>query len=65
MKEGKPGGVPCPHLTKEYQCDIFDSPDRPDVCSGFTPEKMFCGNKRSEAIEILAKLEGLKCWEHL
>jgi hypothetical protein len=62
---GKPGGEPCPHLTQNLQCDIFDSPQRPAVCGGFKPEPEFCGTCRNEAIEILAKLEGLSSWEHL
>jgi hypothetical protein len=65
MKEGKPGGVSCPHLTSDYKCDIFYSPERPGVCAGFTPEHPFCGNNRDEAIEILAQLQGLSTWKHL
>ncbi|MCU4156957.1 YkgJ family cysteine cluster protein [Carboxylicivirga sp. A043] len=65
LPEGKPGGVPCPHLTQNLQCEIFDSPERPDVCGGFKPEAEFCGTCRSDAIEILAKLQGLTRWEHL
>ncbi|WP_430812798.1 MULTISPECIES: YkgJ family cysteine cluster protein [unclassified Carboxylicivirga] len=62
---GKVGGVPCPHLTSDYRCDIFNSPERPAVCAGFRAEKIVCGNNRSEAIEILADLEGLTTWKHL
>ncbi|WP_289055158.1 YkgJ family cysteine cluster protein [Carboxylicivirga marina] len=65
LPEGKPGGVACPHLTDGYRCDIFDSPQRPQVCGGFTPEPDFCGSCRSEAIAILAQLQGLAEWKHL
>lgn len=65
LSGGKPGGVPCPHLTEGMQCDIFNSPNRPAVCDGFMPEPEFCGSCRNEAIEILAKLQGLRSWEHL
>ncbi len=65
MPNGKKGGVPCAHLTDDYKCDIFNSPLRPAVCGGFTPEKAFCGNTRAEAISILAQLEGLTTWNNL
>ncbi len=65
MPGGKPGGVPCPHLTIDYRCKIFNSPDRPAVCEGFKAEKEFCGSSRSEAIEILSQLQGLQEWKHL
>ncbi|MBZ4677080.1 MAG: Flagellin N-methylase [Anaerophaga sp.] len=57
MPDGKPAGVPCIHLTDDYRCAIFDSPDRPAVCAGFKPEKMICGNTRQEALKILSELE--------
>ena len=65
MPNGKPGGVPCPHLTPDLRCDIFNSPERPEVCSGFKAELIICGHERSEAVATLAQLEGLVAWEHL
>ncbi len=62
---GKRAGEKCKHLTDDLLCDIFDSPDRPAVCGGFTPEKLFCGDCREYAVETLAKLEGLSEWQHL
>ncbi len=56
MPEGKPAGVRCIHLTDDYRCDIFGSPDRPKVCSDFQPEPEFCGNNRDEALRILYAL---------
>ena len=58
MENGKPAGVRCIHLTEDYRCDIFNSPDRPDVCAGFMPEPEFCGSTREEAMKILTELEG-------
>lgn len=57
MPHGKPAGMPCIHLTDTYQCTIFGSADRPQVCKGFMAEKSFCGNSQSEAMEILTNLE--------
>ncbi|MCG8699397.1 MAG: YkgJ family cysteine cluster protein [Bacteroidales bacterium] len=56
MPKGKPAGIKCIHLTDDYLCGIFDSPDRPAVCSIFKAEEGFCGKSRSEAIEILRQL---------
>jgi Fe-S-cluster containining protein len=57
MENGKPAGVRCIHLTDDYRCDIFDSPDRPGVCAGFMAEPDFCGSSREEAMKILTMLE--------
>ncbi|HKL72163.1 MAG TPA: YkgJ family cysteine cluster protein [Marinilabiliaceae bacterium] len=57
MPNGKPAGMPCIHLTDNYQCLLFGSDERPQVCRGFKPEKIFCGNTQAEAIEILSNLE--------
>jgi hypothetical protein len=59
MPNGKPAGVRCIHLTGDYKCAIFNSPDRPKVCGGFKAETLVCGNNREEAINILSELEGL------
>lgn len=60
MPAGKPGGVRCIHLTNDFKCAIFTSPDRPKVCDGFKAELLVCGNSRSEALDILCELEGIK-----
>jgi uncharacterized protein len=52
MPEGKPAGVRCIHLTPELKCDIFYDALRPDVCSGFKPEYLFCKNSAEEAREV-------------
>ncbi len=59
MENGKPVGVRCIHLAEDYSCDIFDSPDRPDVRAGFMPETEFCGSSREDAKKILTMLEQL------
>lgn len=57
LPEGKPAGVPCPHLTAELRCAIFGRPERPAVCSGLQPAADMCGADREHAIAWLARLE--------
>ncbi len=57
MPFGKPAGVPCIHLTDEYACAIFDSPERPEVCKTFAAEPIICGDSRADALQILKSLE--------
>ncbi|HKK58972.1 MAG TPA: YkgJ family cysteine cluster protein [Salinivirga sp.] len=57
MPDGKPAGVRCIHLSDDYRCLIFDSPDRPAVCADFQAEPGVCGTNRDEALEILGNLE--------
>jgi len=59
MPDGKPAGVRCVNLSEDLKCTIFDSPQRPKVCAGFKPEKLFCGDSANEAYSILAGLEGI------
>ncbi|PLX20824.1 MAG: hypothetical protein C0597_03830 [Marinilabiliales bacterium] len=59
MPDGKPAGTACIHLADDFSCKIFNSPNRPKVCSGFQPEKIFCGESAVEAYEIIASLEGI------
>ncbi len=56
MPEGKPAGVRCLHLMEDYKCALFNSPERPAVCSAFKPEPEFCGATREEALRILSDL---------
>jgi len=56
MPEGKPAGVRCIHLLDDYRCAIYNSPEKPLVCSDFIPEPEFCGNDREEALQILNHL---------
>ncbi|MGM0565742.1 MAG: YkgJ family cysteine cluster protein [Bacteroidota bacterium] len=57
MPDGKPAGVRCIHLTKDYKCGIFHSPDRPKVCADFMADEAVCGTHRAEALSILTMLE--------
>ena len=57
MPAGKPAGVACIHLTKDFLCGIFGRADRPEVCKSFMAEKIICGENRDEALIILSGLE--------
>ena len=57
MPQGKPGGVPCIHLSDDFSCLIYDHPGRPKVCADFKAEPAFCGCNREEALMLLGKLE--------
>ncbi|OFX23644.1 MAG: hypothetical protein A2041_11595 [Bacteroidetes bacterium GWA2_31_9b] len=59
MPNGKPAGVRCINLSEDLKCTIFESSQRPKVCEGFKPEKLFCGDSANEAYSILAGLEGI------
>lgn len=59
MPNGKPGGVRCIHLTDDWLCAIFFSPDRPRVCDGFKFDPLVCGKHRDQALAILGELEGV------
>jgi uncharacterized protein len=56
MVNGKPAGVRCVNLMDDYRCSIYNDPDYPKVCAGFTAEKEFCGENREEAMRILGSL---------
>jgi uncharacterized protein len=50
MPFGKPAGVRCVQLLEDLKCALFNDPDRPEVCFGFKPDPLFCGNSPEEAI---------------
>jgi Fe-S-cluster containining protein len=56
MPHGKPAGVPCIHLDKDFRCLLFGKENRPKVCIDFRPEPTICGNSRKEALEIISSL---------
>lgn len=56
MPGGKPAGVRCIHLADDMSCAIYNSPEKPKVCSDFMAEAEFCGNSREEALRILMSL---------
>lgn len=57
MPQGKPGGVPCIHLSEDYSCKIYGHPGRPRVCDDFKADPEICGTSREEALILLGKLE--------
>lgn len=57
MPDGKPAGVRCIHLEKDYRCALFGKPERPKVCIDFQAEEIICGNSGEEALKIISKLE--------
>jgi Fe-S-cluster containining protein len=57
MDNGKPAGVRCIHLTDDYRCAIFNSPERPVVCGDLKPLNEMCGKSRDEALSYLDYLE--------
>ena len=56
MPDGKPAGVRCIHLLEDFRCGIYDTDQKPKVCSDFKAEPEFCGNSRAEALLILSSL---------
>ncbi len=57
MPQGKPAGVRCMHLTEDYRCALFGTPERPDVCTRLRPMPEMCGETRTEALAYLEWLE--------
>ena len=54
---GKEAFKACVHLTQDLKCKLFDSPERPKVCSSLKPSIEMCGHSKQEAEQILTKLE--------
>ena len=59
MPDGKPANTPCIHLSADYRCAIFGSPERPACCRGLSPSDEMCGDSREHALGWLAELEVL------
>jgi uncharacterized protein len=59
MPNGKPAGVRCIHLSTDGLCALFNTPERPAICSAFRAEKAICGSSKKEAFRNIALLEGL------
>lgn len=57
LPQGKPAGLPCPHLDGDLRCRLFGQPDRPSVCSSLKPGAEMCGSDRSHALLWLTRLE--------
>jgi hypothetical protein len=58
MLSGKPAGVRCVQLLDDLTCAIFNDPSRPEVCFGFKPDILFCGNSAVEAKKTAEWLMG-------
>ena len=57
LLNGKPAGVPCPHLDGDLRCRLFGQPERPAVCASLPPSAEMCGADRVHALQFLATLE--------
>lgn len=59
LPQGKPAGMPCPHLDTALRCRLFGQPERPAVCGSLQPQATMCGNDREHAMQWLGELERL------
>jgi hypothetical protein len=57
LPQGKPAGMPCPHLDAALRCRLFGQPERPAVCSSLAPGPEMCGSNREHAMAWLTRLE--------
>ena len=57
MPEGKPAGVRCIQLAKDYKCRLFGKPERPAFCAGLKPCREMCGENPGDATAYLESLE--------
>jgi len=53
----KPAGVRCEHLTADNLCGLWGKPERPEVCSAYQPDPLFCGASYEEALELMRAIE--------
>ena len=53
----KPAGVRCVHLTEDNLCALWGKPERPEVCSAYRPDPLFCGRSYREALELMRAVE--------
>ena len=57
LPDGKPAGVPCPHLDEALRCRLFGRPERPAVCVSLRPDPDMCGDSREQALRWLGHVE--------
>ena len=57
MPSGKPAGVRCVQLTDDNLCRLFNTSDRPEVCTRLRPTREMCGDTREHALVYLEWLE--------
>ena len=60
MPKGKPAGVHCIQLLLHNStCKLYGKAERPQVCVSFPATLDVCSNSRSEAFELINRLEEL------
>lgn len=57
LPDGKLAGERCLHLTADYRCALFGTPERPDVCNRLQANAEMCGQSARHAYRYLARLE--------
>lgn len=57
MPDGKAAGQRCIHLSCDRRCRLYNHPDRPAVCIGFSADPEVCGDSFEEAMTLLSQLE--------
>lgn len=57
LPQGKPAGMPCPHLDEHMACRLFSLSERPAVCGSLQPSPEMCGPHREHAMVWLTRLE--------
>jgi hypothetical protein len=57
LPQGKPAGMPCPHLDGALRCRLFGQPERPAVCRSLSASAEMCGGTREYALHFLERLE--------
>lgn len=57
MPNGKPAGERCIQLDDNNLCKLFEQPERPDVCLGFSADKETCGETSEYALKQISFLE--------
>jgi len=53
----KPAGRRCEHLTEDNLCALWGKPERPEVCSAYRPDPLFCGGSFEEALALMRAME--------
>lgn len=53
----KPAGIRCEHLTQDNLCGLWGNAERPQVCSAYKPDPLFCGDSFAEALELMRAME--------
>lgn len=57
MPNGKPAGERCVQLTDDNRCRLFGNHLRPAVCGSLQPSWEMCGDRASDAMDLLTRWE--------